>query len=256
MTEKPILQAKNLSIQLLKNLVLNDLNFEIHSNEIVVLLGANGSGKTTLLKACAGLLKPTQGDIFYQGTNLKEMLPNQYAKLFSYVPQTIFFDADMKIYDYISLGRYPFTGVLPILSKEDHAKIAESIQTFNLDSIARKKMNEVSGGEQQRTHLARVLTANTELLIFDEPTNSLDIKHQRNLLLLIKQLQQHKKTILLALHSIDLAIHIADRLILLKEGKILFSGKPNPNTQPLEKILSQVFDTPVVQRNYYNFQLP
>lgn len=249
-----IINVENVYFTLKNQMILSDVNLSIQTGEVVVILGANGSGKSTILKTIAGIIKPTKGNILFKGKNLNQYSPLQYARQFSYVPQSQSLDADLNLLDYINLGRYPFTGMLPILSQIDHNKVQECINLFDLNHILQKKMNEISGGEQQRAHIARVLASNTELLILDEPTNSLDLKNQREFVKIIANLKNQNKTIIIALHSIDLATQIADKLILIKNGNIIYSD--SPQNQNLEKLLSETFDTPITKRMHYDFELP
>ena len=197
--------------------VLEDVSFSVYEGECVVLLGPNGVGKTTLLSLLLGVNKPKEGNIYYDEKNLKDLKAKEKAAYISYVPQLIQGN-DLTVFDTVLLGRLPYYNVYP--SRTDLELTNEYLERFGLNSIRDKQTNQISGGERQIVSLVRGLVQQSKLLIFDEPTNNLDINAQLKVLNLIKEEKKNNKSFLVSMHDINQALEIGDRFIFLKNGKI------------------------------------
>ena len=197
--------------------VLEDVSFSVYEGECVVLLGPNGVGKTTLLSLLLGVNKPKEGNIYYDEKNLKDLKAKEKAVYISYVPQLIQGN-DLTVFDTVLLGRLPYYNVYP--SRTDLELTNEYLERFGLNSIRDKQTNQISGGERQIVSLVRGLVQQSKLLIFDEPTNNLDINAQLKVLNLIKEEKKNNKSFLVSMHDINQALEIGDRFIFLKNGKI------------------------------------
>jgi len=164
-----MITVKNLSFSY-KEPVLNDLNFEAKEGEVIFILGPNGSGKTTLLRCIAGILKP-KGAVLIENMSLNDFSRKELAKRIAYVPQrgdTGF----LTVFDVILLGRKPYMGFGP--SYEDYRIVKEVISLLNLERLAFRRINELSGGELQKVMIARALAQKPRILLLDEPTNNLE----------------------------------------------------------------------------------
>lgn len=213
-----MLKVSNLSFSYNKSKrVLDDVSFEIKEGECVVLLGPNGVGKTTLLSLLLGTNKPDQGSISYHDKDINELSGKEKAEYISYVPQLISGN-DLTVYDTVLLGRLPYYRLYP--RKEDIKLTNDYLKRFDLDHLRDKQTNEISGGERQIVSIVRGLIQESQLLIFDEPTNNLDIKAQLKILSLIKEEKKKEKSFLVSMHDINQALSIGDRFIFLKNGKI------------------------------------
>jgi len=215
-----MITVKNLSFSY-KEPVLNDLNFEAKEGEVIFILGPNGSGKTTLLRCIAGILKP-KGAVLIENMSLNDFSRKELAKRIAYVPQrgdTGF----LTVFDVILLGRKPYMGFGP--SYEDYRIVKEVISLLNLERLAFRRINELSGGELQKVMIARAMAQKPRILLLDEPTNNLDVKNQIEILRLIRKIARESNiSVISTMHDLNLASLYADRILMIKNGKIFASG--------------------------------
>ncbi len=254
MTFKNQLKIENLNFSRNKQFVLNQINLDVPSGAITVLLGPNGSGKSTILKIIAGILNWNEGNIYYQGKNLKNQTKKFRCQNICYLPQQNDFELSFSVSEYVALGRYPHKGFLPILNSKDEQIINESLQMANLTALAQRHISELSGGEQQRALIARALATQADLLILDEPTSGLDIHHSLELYRLLNELKQKSKSIFIALHNIQDAFSIADQIVLINQGKTIYNGSRD-DPQLINK-LEDVFEIKAIRKESLCFELP
>ena len=232
-----MLKISNISFSYNKKVqVLEDISFEMVLGECVVLLGPNGVGKTTLLSLLLGNNKPQVGSISFDDKLINELSAKEKAGYISYVPQLVAGN-DLTVYDTVLLGRLPYYKLYP--SKEDIRLTNEYLEKFNLRHIRDKQTNQISGGERQIVSIVRGLIQQSKLLIFDEPTNNLDINAQLRILDLIKEEKKNNKSFLISMHDINQALSIGDRFIFLKNGKIYEICKRN---EIKEDIINNVYN--------------
>ena len=232
-----MLKVSNVSFSYNKKVqVLEDVSFEIGVGECVVLLGPNGVGKTTLLSLLLGVNKPQTGSIAFDDKPIKELSAKEKASYLSYVPQLVAGN-DLTVYDTVLLGRLPYYKLYP--TKEDINLTNEYLEKFNLNHLRDKQTNQISGGERQIVSIVRGLIQQSKLLIFDEPTNNLDINAQLRILDLIKEEKKNNKSFLVSMHDINQALTIGDRFIFLKNGKIYEICSRN---QIKEDIINNVYN--------------
>jgi len=204
---------------------LENITFNVDEGEIVSLLGPNGSGKTTLLRCMCKLLKPQHGVILLDEENLDLFKRGKIAKLIGYVPQLEEANFPMTVFEMVLLGRKPYVKFGP--SRDDIIVVDKIMKELGIEDLAFRKINELSGGEWRKTVIARALAQEPKILLLDEPTNHLDLKHQVEVLKLIRRLALEKKVcIVMAMHDLNLALRFSDKVILLNQGKIVFCGKP------------------------------
>lgn len=222
-----MLKIDNLTFSYAKNspLVLDDISLELPKGQIGILLGKNGSGKTTLFKNILGLCSPKKGTIYSSQTEITNLNYRERAKLIGYVPQQIQF-GNLTVFDSILLGRISLFGFKP--GKVDYQKVEELIEELQLNQIAYKNAEELSGGERQKVAIARALAQNPEILIFDEPTGNLDIANEVLIIEQAKKISREKGiTILSSLHDLNQALSMGDKFFFMQEGKIKYSGDIN-----------------------------
>ena len=224
-------------------MILDDISFTIHNNEIVGILGKNGSGKTTLLNLMTGFLKDYSGKININQKNVKDYSINKRAKSISYIQQSKLTIPDYYIVaDYILEGRRPFRP-FGFYKKEDYLLLDDIIVQCNLENLKFRHLKGLSGGELQRCRFARALMKQCDFFVFDEPTSAMDIKYQKEFFELAKLAKKQLNAgIMLSIHDINLAIKYCDRLIVLSSGKILYNGGAKNVTK---EILSKAFDIDV-----------
>ena len=232
-----MLKVSNLFFSYNKNKkVLDDVSFDIKQGECVILLGPNGVGKTTLLSLLLGNNKTKEGSISYFDKDIKELNAKEKADYISYVPQLISGN-DLTVFDTVILGRLPYYKIYP--NKNDINLTNEYISKFGLQELKDKQTNQISGGERQIVSLVRGLIQESKLLIFDEPTNNLDINAQLRVLDIIKEEKKKNKSFLISMHDINQALAIGDKFIFLKNGKIYAICSKN---EIKEAIIDEVYN--------------
>lgn len=217
------LDGLNINFEYIKNkLVLSEINFSFSGGDFVAVLGTNGAGKSTLIKCLASINKINSGEIKYNGENINKLNSKEKAKLISYVPQSINFP-DVSVYDAILIGRRPYINFE--LKESDYKMIDSVIHSFNLQNLAFKKANQISGGEKQKVAIARAIVQEPSIILFDEPTSSLDVNNQLDVLDLISKITKENNLIsIMIIHDINLALRFANKFMLMKGGKIIKLG--------------------------------
>ena len=202
--------------------ILSNISFTVSDGEICALLGHNGCGKSTLLRAITGSLGYT-GSIRIDGQEIGRLSPTRRAKLLSLMPQ-LMARPSISVYELVSFGRQPYTGISGILSKSDRQKIDEAIQKTRLEPLALSRCDRISGGELQRAYLAMALAQDTPNLLLDEPAAHLDARYERQISEFLLALRADRRAVLAVLHNINHALSIADRIIVIDSGKLVFNG--------------------------------
>lgn len=202
--------------------VLKEVNLEVKKGEILGLVGPNASGKTTLIKCLNRILEPQTGSVFLKGKDLAELEKREIARKIGYVPQMKSESLPTTVFDTILMGRRPHCNWKP--SSKDLKKVSEILNKLDLEDIAMKTLGEISGGQKQKVLIARALAQEPEILLLDEPKSNLDLKHQLEVMDLIKYQTKKGISVVMALHDLNLASRYSDKLVMLKEGKIFAEG--------------------------------
>jgi len=225
--------AKNISVYASSRkdgatILVDDVDISLKPGELVALLGPNGAGKTTLLRTALGFLKPDVGDVVLGGDDVQKLSPIERARRVAYLPQSRPLAWPNIVRDVVALGRYSHGGNLGRLGTIDAAAVDEAIKNCDIAHLAHRKMDTLSGGELARVHCARAFAAQAPLLIADEPVAALDPRHQYRVMKLIQdyvhQIQGPQRGALVVLHDINLAARHADRLIWMKDGRMIANG--------------------------------
>lgn len=204
--------------------VLNSINLEIKQGSVNVLLGLNGCGKTTLIKLLAGLEKPLEGTIEYDGSNLQTIRIRERAKIFAYVPQQANVTNDIPVRQYLSYGTTNTLAFYEHPGKEEMERVEATAERLNISHLLDKNLGEVSGGELQIVLIACSLIQNTEILLLDEPTSALDMKNQNLVLSILKEVAKEGKTIILSSHNPNHALYLDSNVVLIHDGVIRDEG--------------------------------
>lgn len=230
------LQVKNLEFSIDKKEILKDISFEIPKGSFVGIIGPNGSGKSTILKNIYRLYKPDSGQILLDNKNLLNMKDKDCAKEIAVLAQESNSQFDFTVEQIVKMGRYPYKSVFEDYSKKDLDMVNDMLKRVGLEDYVGRSFSKLSGGEKQRTLIARALVQDTEFLILDEPTNHLDIGYQIQLMDLVKSLNI---TTLSAIHDMNMASMYCDYLIVMKDGKIKNCGSVKEVIT--EEMLKEIF---------------
>ncbi|WP_102272476.1 ABC transporter ATP-binding protein [Cytobacillus massiliigabonensis] len=208
--------------------IIRDIELEIPSNKISVIIGANGCGKSTLLKTLAKLIKPSSGEITLDGKAISKIPPKQLARVLGILPQSPVVPEGITVADLIGRGRFPHQSLLSGWSKKDYEAVAEAMEIMNITEFANHDIDELSGGQRQRVWIAMALAQQTDILFLDEPTTFLDITYQVEILDLLTDLnRKYGTTIVMVLHDINLSARYADYIFALQKGELVAEGTPS-----------------------------
>ena len=233
--------------------VLEQIQFNLKPGEVLAILGPNGVGKSTLLRCINSIHSPATGTIFVDGEEILSLEKHEVAKRIGYVPQRS--EAGrLTAYDAILLGRKPHIGWN--IKERDHKVVRSVIMKLELENLALRYINEMSGGELQRVAIARALVQEPKLLLLDEPTSSLDLKKQLEILRTVRQVVKEKNvSAVITMHDINLALRFADRYMFLKDGTIFAHGE---HDIVVPETIEQVYgvSATVEQLNGYRIVIP
>lgn len=234
------LEAKHIKVGYDKKEVINDLSVHIPNGKISVIIGANACGKSTLLKTYARLLQPKQGEILLDGKCIHKENTKTLAKIIGLLPQSSIAPEGICVSDLVARGRFPHLNFMGSLQETDYKAIQEALDMMKISDLADRNIDELSGGQRQRVWIAMALAQQTDILFLDEPTTYLDITYQIEILDLLKELNDSKKTtIVMVLHDINLSARYGDHIIALKQGRLVAQGHPNEVVN--EQLINEVF---------------
>ena len=233
------LQAENVSVRLGGRLVVEQLSLALPHAHLAALVGPNGAGKTTLLRALAGLL-PAQGTVHVEGRAVASLDLPERARRFAYLPQGQAVHWPLPVRDVVALGRYPHGATDPSrLGPDDSAIVDRAMAATDVTAFADRPVTELSGGERSRVLLARALAVAAPVILADEPTASLDPRHQLEVMHLLRAAAESALVIVVT-HDLSLAARFADSVIVLQNGRLVASGRPAETLS--DEMLARVFE--------------
>ncbi len=235
------IRVTNLSHAFDGHTVLDDLSFEVAAGNFFIIIGPNGSGKTTLLKLLVGLLTLKAGQIRLLSNSLTDYTASSLARRIAYVPQSVPVEFPFTVTQVVLMGRSPHLGLLGFEGQSDLRMAHDAMNITDVAHLAERRLDQLSGGEQQRVFIARAICQQPQVLLLDEPTAALDLSHQVRLMDLMERLKTEQGvTVIMVSHDLNMASMYADRLVLLSRGRIACSGKPE---QVMDfDLLEQVYD--------------
>ncbi|RLG32938.1 ABC transporter ATP-binding protein [Methanosarcinales archaeon] len=208
------------SVPILKNVCV-----ELAESEMLSVVGPNGAGKSTLLRCIDRILSPQKGCILLDERDIKKISRMELAKKVGYIPQSTTSIFSATVFDVVLIGRRPHISWRS--SEEDTEKVLETLQMLNIEEFAMRDINELSGGQQQKVFIACALSQEPDVLLLDEPTSNLDIRHQLEVMDIIKTIVREKRiAAIMAIHDLNLAARYADKIIMMNSGKIFSAGDP------------------------------
>ena len=226
-----LLQAKDVSVRIGEAIIVEKAAVALQPGQLVALVGPNGAGKTTLIRALAGLL-PAQGDIALTGKPLAALDARERARKVAYLPQGHVFHWPMQVDAVVALGRHPHTDPFSQPSPADRDAVARAMARTGIEAFAARRVTTLSGGERARVALARALATEAPVLLADEPTASLDPRHQLVVMQLLRQAAHDGGAVLAILHDLALAARFADRVLVMDKGRIVAEGAPGEALSP------------------------
>lgn len=215
-----MITLENLSSGYQKRLILENLNLSFKENRITGIIGPNGCGKTTLLKTAAGLLSPAKGKIMLDRKELSSYSRKELARKLSYLPQMREIPT-ISVAGLVTHGRFPYLGFPRILSARDQEIVEASMREMGIWEFRDRLLPELSGGERQKAYFAQLLAQDAQTVFLDEPTTYLDIRHQLDILALVKRIVEKQKTVVMILHDLVQAFSFCDYLLLMDKGRVL-----------------------------------
>lgn len=225
-SSKNIISVRSLSFSYYRERVLNNINFDVGEGNFISILGPNGVGKSTLVNLITGVIGGYEGEIKIGGQNIGKLGSQDIAKMVGVVPQYTSPGFNFTVAEMVMMGRFTYISRFEGERKKDLDKVNEAMEKTRILPFAKRKFNELSGGEKQRVIIAQALAQDSPVLILDEPTSHLDINFQIEFMNIFRQLNEREnKTIIGIFHDINLAIQNSREIMLLKEGSIFDCGR-------------------------------
>jgi iron complex transport system ATP-binding protein len=220
--------------------IVDGLDLDVVAGTITAVIGPNGCGKSTLLRALGRLLKPTAGQVVLDGKRIDRVPTREVAKVLGLLPQAPSAPEGLTVADLVARGRHPHQAWYRQWSADDEDAVAQALHWTGIADLAERPIDQLSGGQRQRAWISMALAQGTDLLLLDEPTTFLDLAHQVDVLELVRRLHSEAgRTVVMVLHDLNLAARYADRLVAMREGRIVAAGKPAEVIT--EELLEEVF---------------
>src|SRR6202162_3178426 len=248
MTASAFLTAQGLGVTLAGRVVLTDISLALSPGHLVALVGPNGAGKTTLLRALAGLV-PSDGAIEVGGEALSSLALRERARRFAYLPQGHIVHWPLPAGDIVALGRYPHGATDPArLSPKDTDAVLRAMRATDVMEFSERRVTELSGGERSRVALARVLAVEAPVILADEPTASLDPRHQFDVMKSLRASADKGVLVIVVTHDLGLPARFADTVLVLSDARLVSRGAPAEALS--EKVMGDVFRISAYRAEY------
>lgn len=222
----PLLDATGVEVEIGGTSILHGADLRVDSGELVAVVGPNGAGKSTLVRAVSGLLKPSAGEVSWSGRDLGDMRGRELARARAFVPQRMPVPAGISVREAVTIGRSSHLRPLSRLTRADRAGIDEAMDRAGVGRFAERTLTTLSGGELQRVQVAIGLAQEAPMLIADEPTSQLDLGATIGIATLLRVLVDEGLTALVVVHDLALAAAVADRAVVVSEGRTVAAGPP------------------------------
>jgi iron complex transport system ATP-binding protein len=235
------LAAEGVTLAYGDDVVVDGLDLALTDGSLTAVVGPNGCGKSTLLRALGRLLRPTSGQVLLDGRSIARTPTRDVARTLGLLPQTPQAPDGLTVADLVARGRHPHQSWARRWSREDEAAVAEALEWTGMAALADRPVDALSGGQRQRAWISLALAQGTDMLLLDEPTTYLDLAHQVDVLELVARLHAERgRTVVVVLHDLNLAARHAQRLVAMRDGRLVASGAPAEVLT--EQLLADVFD--------------
>jgi iron complex transport system ATP-binding protein len=243
----PFFEARQLQYSYPRGpLAVRGVGLQVAPASMTAIIGANGSGKSTLIRMLAGLLRPASGDVLLDGVRLQEWDPRARAREIAYMPQTTPAAFPFRVSDIVLTGRSPHMARFAFDTREDRARAMEALESTGAAHLADRNVSSLSGGERQMVVLARALAQEPRLLLLDEPSASLDLKHRAELMRTLARLRESRGlSVVMITHDLQLTGSLFDRILALRCGEIVAEGSPGAVLR--SELLVEIFGEPNVR---------
>ncbi len=240
---RPLLCLRNVNAEYGKTRVIDGVSLSVRRGEILSLIGPNGAGKTTLSKLMCRVMRPTAGSVELDGRDVWQIQAKHYARHVAHVRQSEKLAWSFTVEQVVLMGRFAHRGWMSAYKSEDHRVVEKTLEMTGLRELKHRTVDTLSGGEAQRTMLARAIAQDPRLLVLDEPVAHLDIKHQLRVLDMVRCFASDGRSVVVCLHDLTLTALYADRVALLCDGALRTEGRPEQVLN--KKDLEAVYGTPV-----------
>ena len=220
-----MIELRNLSVTFTGTDAVRAVSLEIGADEWVMLIGPNGAGKTSVLRALCGLVR-FHGEVYLDGRDMRELGRRELSRLIAFVPQNPATPFELTVAEYVLLGRTPHLGYFAAEGRHDRVAASRALERLDLLPFSERALGSLSGGELQRAVLARALAQEAPVLLLDEPTTSLDLGRQQQVLELVDSLRTDGLTVVSTMHDLTLAGQFGDRIVLIDRGEVVAEGEP------------------------------
>lgn len=221
------LRADRITVGYRDRAVLDGLSVDVPADSLTMIIGPNGCGKSTLLSTFAGILKPSAGDVLVDGEDSARLSARERALCLSLLPQTAIVPTGVTVASLVARGRFPHQRMFAQWRPDDEKAVLAALEATGTTELADRFVDELSGGQRQRVWIAMLLAQETDIMLLDEPTSFLDIAHQFDLLELLRTLHEQGRTQVVVLHDLNQAARYATHLIVMKDGAIVTTGRPD-----------------------------
>jgi iron complex transport system ATP-binding protein len=238
-----MLDVNNIHFSIDDKKILDGISARFEPRKIHGIIGPNGSGKSTLLKNICRIWEPRSGSIVINGKDYTEIPRKELSTLVTLVPQNTAIGFPISVFDIVSMGRNPHLGRFEGLRQKDREIVERALQQTNIYALKDRNINELSGGEGQLAIIARAIATEASLILLDEPTSELDVKHRLDIVNILYEFKEQGKTILVSIHDLNLARRFCDTISILCRGKLFYSGTPEDAFA--EENIKQVFEVNV-----------
>lgn len=241
-----MIEISDVSCRLQGTDILAPATLTIPAGKITAMIGPNGAGKSTLLRLI-GRIEPLQtGRVAIDGLDLADTSSDRLARQMAFLGQTTMLASRLRVRELVAFGRWPHCHGRPTAT--DHDAVARSLADFALDDLQHRFMDELSGGQAQRAHLAMTAAQDTPWLLLDEPMNNLDLAHARTLMTYLAALRDKGGSVVIVIHDLNFASGWADHIVAMKDGKIFAQGTPSEVLT--SEVLSTLYDTEIAVGEY------